>query len=136
MKLLLLYCTRFELATASKSLPGAEDDERAESHDDCVVALVHAEPADEASAGGVETKLVKNAKWLAGKFDTKIIVFHFFSHLGSETARPEFARDLVTRAAGRLRGSGYEAHVMPFGYFCSLRLDVAGPSLAKVFKEI
>jgi len=136
VKLLLLYCTRFELATASKSLPRADDDERTEAHDDCVVALVHAEPADEEASGSVETKLVKNAKWLAGKFETKTIVLHFFSHLGAETARPELARDLVARAAGRLRGAGYEAHVMPFGYFCSLRLDVAGPSLAKVFKEI
>lgn len=135
MKLLLLYCPRFAFAAHEKSLPGAPDDARSGAHADCVVALVHAEPRDLDDRSGVETKLVKNVKWLAGKFGSRRAVLHFFSHLGSESADPAAAREIVGRAAERLRGAGYEAAVTPFGYFCSLDFSVAGPSLAKVFKE-
>ncbi len=135
MKLLMLYCPRFAFATHERSLPQAPEDARSESHTDCVVVLIHAEPSDSGDLPGVETKLVKNAKWLAGKFGSRRVVLHFFSHLGSETAEPEMACGVVARAAERLRASGYETAVTPFGYFCSLQFTVAGPSLAKVFKE-
>jgi hypothetical protein len=135
VKLLLLYCDRFSFAAASKSLEAAPDDNRSGECEKCVVALIHAEPDDVAHTGAVETKLVKNIKWLAGKFESRQIVLHFFSHLGTASAEPAFAKELVDRAASRLDSSGYQTTVTPFGYFCSLDFAVAGPSLAKVFKQ-
>ena len=59
MKLLLLYCERFSFATASKSLEEAPDDERSGESENCIVALIHAEPDDADNSGAVETKLIK-----------------------------------------------------------------------------
>ena len=38
--------------------------------------------------------------------------------------------------AERLRGTGYEVKITPFGYFCEWDLSVYGESLAKVWKEV
>lgn len=40
-----------------------------------VVAFVHVEPKDIQEDSSAETKLVKNAKWLARKWDVKKILF-------------------------------------------------------------
>lgn len=102
---------------------------------DCIVALVQAEKEDPEKGKKVLDKLIKNVKWLAGKFGTKKTVLHFFSHLSESRSDPEYAKDLLDRAAERLRRAGYDVHVTPFGYFCEMKLHIGGESLAKVFKE-
>jgi len=136
VRLLLFYAPVFAFETHSKTLAEAPDDFRAGRVENAVIAFVHAEPKDEADPGGVETKLVKNVKWLAGKFGAKAACFHFFSHLGSELAAPEFARDLLARARARLESVGFLVETTPYGHFCSWTLSVAGESLAKVWKEL
>src|SRR5262249_3302212 len=101
----------------------------------CVVAFVHADPRDQEDRSGALTKTVKNIKWLAGKFESRAAVLHFFSHLGPETAPPEFARDLVADARARLEAVGFAVETTTCGHFCEFRLAVSGESLAKVFKE-
>ena len=135
MKLLLFYMPSFWYQTHEKSLPEAPDADQAVEVTDCVVALVQAEEDDPDKGKKVLDKLVKNIKWLAGKFGARRAVLHFFSHLSESRADPEYARDLLVRAAERLEGAGYEAHVTPFGYFCEMKLHIGGESLAKVFKE-
>jgi len=55
----------------------------------------------------VETKLVKNAKWLARKWGTTRIVLHSFTHLGEQKADPEDAKRLIDRVQKRLETAGY-----------------------------
>jgi len=135
MKLLLFYSPEFWFRAHSKALPEAPDDFREGRRESCIVVFVHAEPRDAEDRSGVLTKTVKNVKWLAGKFGTRSAVLHFFSHLGSENAPPEFARDLVADARARLESVGFEVETTPYGHFCEFRLGVSGESLAKVFKE-
>ncbi|MDF1534870.1 MAG: threonyl-tRNA synthetase editing domain-containing protein [bacterium] len=135
MKLLLFYMPSFYYSTHAKSLPSAPDVQEEREITGCVVALVQAEEDDPGKGKKVLDKLLKNAKWLCGKFQTKKVVLHFFSHLSESRADPEYARDILVRAAERLESAGYEAHLTPFGYFCEMKLHIGGESLAKVYKE-
>ena len=135
MKLLLFHMPSFYYKTHAKSLPEAPDINEEREIIDCIVALIQAEEDDPKKGKKVLDKLIKNIKWLAGKFETKRAVLHFFSHLSESRADPEYARDLLDRAVERLESAGYEAHVTPFGYFCEMKLHIGGESLAKVFKE-
>ena len=135
MKLLLFYAREFWFKTHAKVLPEAPDDFREGRVQDAVVAFLHAEPKDELDPGGVETKLVKNVKWLAGKFTSRAAALHYFSHLGPEIAPAELAHRLVEGARARLQSAGFQVEVTPFGHFCEWRLAVAGESLAKVYKD-
>jgi len=125
----------FYYKTFEKSLPEAPDIDQEKEVLDCIVALIQAEKDDPEKGKKILDKLIKNVKWLAGKFGTKKAVLHFFSHLSESRADPDYARDLLDRAAERLQGAGYETHVTPFGYFCEMKLHIGGESLAKVFKE-
>ena len=107
-----------------------------QSTEEAVLALVHSEPSDAERTGKVVTKAIKNLKWVAGKFDSKRIVLHYFAHLGTETAEPELARKLVESMRERLENSDYEVFVTPYGYFNEFKLHVAGESMGKVFVEI
>ena len=132
MRVLYLFCERFGLETYRKARPEVEDDERRFKIDNAVVCLVHAEEDD----GNDEvTKLIKGAKWIAGKFDSKRIVLHYFAHLGNDEAQAANAPALMQTARERLSTSGWEAHLMPYGYFCKLDLGVHGESLAKVYRS-
>jgi hypothetical protein len=135
MKLLLFHMPSFYYKTHEKSIPEAPDINEEREIIDCIVALIQAEEDDPEKGKKILDKLIKNIKWLAGKFGTKRAVLHFFSHLSESRADPEYARDLLERAAERLESAGYEAHVTPFGYFCEMKLHIGGESLAKVFKE-
>jgi hypothetical protein len=135
MKLLMFYMPCFEYTTHRKSVPDAPDADASEEIKNCVVVLVQAEEEDPAKGKKVLDKLLKNTKWLAGKFKTRSIVLHFFSHLSESRSDPEYARNIMSDAAQRLENAGYQCHVTPFGYFCELKMHVDGESLAKVFKS-
>ncbi len=136
MKLLMFYTKEWWYKTASKTLEDMPDIEREEAAENAVVIFFHCEAEDENGPEGVVQKFVKNAKWLAGKFDTKKVVLHSFNHLSSSKSSPEFARKLLDDARQRLERTGYQVMTTPFGYFNEFRMHVAGDSLAKVFKEI
>lgn len=132
MRVLFLFAKRFRFRTHHKALAEAPDDDRDVTVEDAALAFVHAEPGD---GGDQETKLVKNLKWVAGKFGTKRLVLHYFSHLGEERLDAEEARALMERARERLSGAGYEVTVTPFGHFCDLGMDLPGDSMARVYKS-
>ncbi len=133
MKLLMIYADRFAWRTAEKGLETAAEVSEERRLEGVLVGLIHAEAQDEAEAGRIETKLVKNLKWGARKNDTSRIVLHSFSHLAESKASPEFTRDLLDRAETRLQAAGYEVWQTPFGYFLDLDLAAPGRSTARIF---
>jgi hypothetical protein len=132
VRVLFWYCDTFGWTPAMKTLDDAPD-AGADVREKGVVAFIHVEPGD-AENNTVETKLVKNAKWLARKWDTKVIILHSFTHLGEEKAEPEDARALLDRVKKRLDGAGYEAFQTPYGYFNDLTIRAQGHPLARIYK--
>ena len=135
MRVLFWYCERFAWVPAKKSLEGAPDAGPGRV-DNAVVAFVHVEPADLEEGSGAETKLVKNAKWLARKWEVRRVVLHSFTHLAEVKADPVAARELLDRARARLESAGYEASQTPWGWFLDLHMQAPGHPLARVFKEL
>ena len=136
MKLVLFYAHHWWFKTASKSLPDVEDVDREDLLSNAVVVFFHAEHEDEEKGKSLLDKLVKNIKWLAGKFATKNVVIHSFNHLSSSKASPEFSERMIRSASAKLENAGYVVMCTPFGYFNEFRIHVGGESLAKVFKEL
>ncbi len=135
MKLLLFQAKQFYWQSFSKTLDHVPDQDVIETVQEALVVFLHAEAEDE-TRPKLETKIVKNIKWLANKRHLKNIVLHSFTHLAGSTASPEFAQELLDRLDRRLSDTGYQVWQTPFGYFCEWDLSVYGDSLAKVFKEL
>jgi hypothetical protein len=133
MRVLFWYCDTFAYIPARKTLEDAPQASPA-GFAQAVVAFVHVEPTDVEEGSGAETKLVKNAKWMARKWDTPRVVLHSFTHLGEAKAPPEAARQLLTRAAERLNGAGYTTVQTPYGYFLDLEIAAKGHPLARIYK--
>ena len=136
MKLLLFYSPSFWFKTHEKVLEQVPDSDRDELFEKAVVVFYQVEEEDVDRRGKVLTKFIKNVKWLAGKFESKVVVLHSFNHLSGSKAGPEFAGPLIEEARERLERSGYRVGMTPFGYLNEWKLHVAGDSLAKVFKEL
>lgn len=138
MKLLCFQAKHFRWKTYSKTLVELADQDVEEQVADAIVIFVHAEKSDEEAdkKPSVLRQTLKHIKWLANKRDFKNIVIHSFTHLGGETAAPDFAEALIKAVAERLRENTYTVWTTPFGYFCEWDLSVYGDSLAKVWKEI
>ena len=136
MKLLLFYAPSFWFKTFQKVLEHVPDQDMETNCQHAVVIFYQAEAEDLERRGKVITKLLKNIKWLAGKFESKKVVLHSFNHLSTSKAPAEFAEGLIQEVRQRLKRGGYSVAVTPFGYLNEWKLHVAGESLAKVFKEI
>jgi len=136
MKLLMFLSKEFSFRPFEKTLPEAEDSSSEVQVSEAAVVFVHSEPQDETDIGGLETKFVKNVKWIAGKRGFKNVVLHSFTHLAEASASPQFAEAFLQNAAARLRNTGYQVTLTPFGWVCEWNLSVYGESLAKVFKSL
>ncbi len=136
MKLLMFLAKQFTFRPFEKTLAEAGDGGSEVQVADAAVIFVHSEPQDEAGPGGLETKFVKNVKWIAGKRGFQNIVLHSFTHLAEASASPQFAEAFLQNAATRLRNTGYQVVLTPFGWVCEWELAVHGESLAKVFKSL
>ena len=133
MRVLFWYCRRFDWIPAVKSLEDSLPAHPAENVD-AVVAFIHVEPQDVQKDQAAETKLIKNAKWLARKWATQRIILHSFSHLGEQKADPELAQLLLERADKRLQNAGYTVVQTPYGYFNDLVIEAPGHPLARIYK--
>lgn len=136
MKILSFLAKRFWWRSASKTLFHVEDVDVEQEVHDAVVAFYQIEAADEANRASVFRQTLKHLKWLANKRDLRVVVLHSFTHLGGENAEAGFAQALTEELAQRLRETGYEVWVTPFGYFNEWEISVYGESLAKVWKQI
>lgn len=134
MRVLFWYCDRFNWVPAVKVLADVPEAE-ASDNENTIVAFVHIEPKDLEAGSSAETKLVKNGKWLARKWQIKKIVLHSFTHLGEEKAEPDGAKALLERTQKRLERAGYAVVQTPYGYFLDLLIEAKGHPLARVFKE-
>jgi transcriptional regulator of aromatic amino acid metabolism len=132
----MFQARRFRFKTFLKTLADADDREVEEDLADVAVVFVHAEAEDETRRDKLFATTLKNTKWLANKRSLKRIVLHSFTHLSSSKAEPDFARTFLEDLATRLRSTGYEVWVTPFGYTCEWDLSVYGESIAKVFKTL
>ena len=135
MKLLMIYCDRFYYKTSIKNLESEESYTKEEEIKDALVAFIQAEEKDEGNIKKIETKLIKNIKWAAGKNGIKRVVLHSFAHLSESKAKPEITKELLNNADIRLKNANYEIFQTPFGYFLDLKVDAPGKSLARIFKE-
>jgi hypothetical protein len=134
MRVLFWYCDAFDWVPAIKTLDDVPEAEPAENQN-AVAAFVHIEPGDVEDGSSAETKLIKNAKWLARKWNIIRIVLHSFTHLGKDKADPDKAQDLLDRAQMRLENAGYSVVQTPYGYFLDLSIKAPGHPLARVYKE-
>lgn len=132
----MFYAHEFWFRTTHRVLDSVEELDCDERVREAVVVFVHAEAKDEEQSSKVLTKMVKNLKWHAGKFGTKNVVLHSFSHLSSSSASPVFARQILVDAQNRLQTVGFSTQITPFGYLHEFSLHVSGESLGRVFKEI
>ena len=132
----MFYAPKFWFKTTYKVLDTAEDATCDKCIQDTIVVFVHAEAEDEPRASNVLTKMVKNIKWLAGKFAIKKVVLHSFSHLATSKSSPEFAHRILIDTKNRLANTGFVVDMTPFGYLHEFSLHVSGESLGRVFKEI
>lgn len=132
----MFQARQFWFRSFERTLETAPEIEVEENVAEAAVIFIHAERQDEAQRRKVLTKALKNTKWLANKRGLRNVVLHSFTHLGGDTASPEFAQAFLEELAGRLRGTGYQVWMTPFGYVCEWRLSVYGESLAKVFKAL
>jgi hypothetical protein len=135
MRVLFWYCDQFAWNPSMKTLDDAPD-AAPSAHEQTVVAFIHVEPRDMEKGSSAETKLVKNAKWLARKWETKRIILHSFTHLGEEKADPADAKGLIDRAQTRLEKADYDIAQTPYGYFNDLSMEAPGHPLARIFKEL
>ncbi|HNS03194.1 MAG TPA: threonyl-tRNA synthetase editing domain-containing protein [Anaerolineae bacterium] len=136
MKLLSFQAKRFWWRSFSKTLESVDDVAVEQEVFDAVVAFYQVEAADAAQRASVFRQTLKHLKWLANKRELRTIVLHSFTHLGGENAEPDFAHHLIEELAARLRETGYQVWITPFGYFNEWDLSVYGESLAKVWKQI
>lgn len=135
MRVIFWYMDSFKYHPALKNLESAEEVRKGNEIKESIVAFIHAEEKDEENASKVETKLIKNIKWLAGKLNCQSIVLHSFAHLSESKSNPDFLKILFDRARQRLESSGYKVSQTPFGYFLDIELSAPGKSLARVYKE-
>lgn len=136
MKILMFLAKEFTFHPYEKTLPEAGDDPEEAKVANAAVVFVHCESQDEVEPSGLETKFVKNIKWIAGKRGYQNIVLHSFTHLAETSASSQFAEAFLQSAAQRLRHTGYQVTLTPFGWVCEWELAVHGESLAKVFKAL
>ncbi len=137
MKLLLFFAKSFEYRPFKKVLDDVEDvSTKGAKWSNTVVVFFQFEEADLEKGPELVRKLVKNIKWIAGKFSTKTVVFHSFNHLSSSKAPSWFAQPKIDEAKKRLENSGYTVGETPYGYLNEWSIHVSGESLAKVFKEL
>ena len=135
MKVLLWYCDDFAWRPTLKTLPDAPD-ASAHAYENCIVAFIHVEPEDAKAGSSAETKLVKNTKWLARKWETRRIVLHSFTHLGEKKADPKDAKQLIDRVQDRLKNADYAPCQTPYGHFNDLSIQAPGHPLARIFKQL
>ncbi len=138
MRLILFYTHRFSFSPYAKSLdhPAVEAEPDPAEYRECVVVFYHCEAHDAGRQVELARKMAKNIKWLARKFGSRLVVLHSFNHLSLSKAAPEVALDIVVDLEQRLKRVGFDVRQTPFGYLNRWSMDVAGESLAKVFKEL
>nr|WP_321451227.1 threonyl-tRNA synthetase editing domain-containing protein [uncultured Carboxylicivirga sp.] len=137
MRVLIFYTKSFSYTPQVKNLENAPDPGEAKSFEDCLLACIQIEEADEQKdVKSREKKLVNHLKWAARKNNTKRIVLHSFAHLGESKANVDFTKQVFDAAQIRLENTEHEVAQTPFGYFLDLNINAPGFSLARIWAEL
>ena len=131
MKIIFIYTDRFAFKIG-------QEDSMESSFNDIQTAFIQVEMLDQESTdvNRIITKFIKQAKWVARKNNTNLILLHSFAHLSESKASPEFAKTIFDAAQERLENAGFIVHQTPFGHFLDLDMKAPGRSLARVYYEI
>lgn len=137
MRMLSWLARNFKWEAAEKVLDWDVEQQMSGDVENALVAFIQLEKRDAENRDSVFKKTLKQIKWQANKKGFRKIVLHSFAHLGSkESAEPEFAWDFLVDLSERLKRTGYEVWITPFGYTCDITLSVGGEPIARVWKEI
>lgn len=137
MRVLIFYTKSFSYTPQIKNLENAPEPGEPKSFEDCLLACIQIEAADEEKdVKSREKKLVNHLKWAARKNNTKRIVLHSFAHLGESKADVGFTKEVFDAAQKRLENAEHEVAQTPFGYFLDLKIDAPGFSLARIWAEL
>jgi spermidine synthase len=135
MRVLLIYCNRFEYQPTVKTLEDAEEVKEGAAFDNAQVAFIQVEEHDADNEKSVKKNLRNFLKWIHRKNNPDHIILHSFAHLSNSKADPEYTKGFLDMIDEWLSERGYSVAQTPFGYFLDLKIDAAGFSLARVFKE-
>lgn len=137
MKLLMFAAFEWYSKTSSKIIESEADDFRTIKVENAVIAFIQFEEKDGGENRNTKIKkLVKNIKWLAGKFNYKNVVLHSFTHLSTSVLQHDIAKKMLLEARDRLARTNYNVTVTPFGHLNEFKIHVRGESLGRVFKDL
>lgn len=137
MKVLAIYTTHFGYEPKVKNIENAEEVTSGATFNNCVLAFIQIEAADEEKdVLSREKKLVNHLKWVLRKNNCSTLVLHSFAHLSESKASEAFTLQVFNNAEKRLQNAGIETAQTPFGYFLDLDIKAPGYSLARVWGSL
>lgn len=137
MKVLIFYTKSFAYTPSEKNLSNAPDPGEPKVFNDCLLACIQIESADEEKdIRSREKKLTNHLKWAARKNNTSKIILHSFAHLSESKASIQFTKQIFDDTQKRLENATYHVAQTPFGYFLDLKIDAPGFSLARIWAEL
>ncbi|MFP4621159.1 MAG: threonyl-tRNA synthetase editing domain-containing protein [Bacteroidales bacterium] len=134
MKVLLIYCHRFDYTPTTKTLDMAEDISEGAVFENVQTAFIQVEEKDMENEKSVTKNLRNLLKWIHRKNQPDHILLHSFAHLSDSKADTEFTIKFLQKIEEWLKERNYSVFQTPFGYFLDLQIEAPGFSLARVFK--
>ncbi|MFO8235256.1 MAG: threonyl-tRNA synthetase editing domain-containing protein [Bacteroidales bacterium] len=135
MKVLLIYCSRFEYRPTEKTLNSVEEVNEGATFKNAQAVFIQVEEHDRENEKSVKRNLRNLLKWIDRKNSPEHIILHSFAHLSDSKAAPGYTQGLLNEIDDWLTERGYSVAQTPFGYFLDLKMEAPGFSLARVFKE-
>ncbi len=135
MRVLLIYCNHFEYKPTVKTLSSSDEVTERAAFSNAQAAFIQVEEHDAENEKSVKKNLRNLLKWIHRKNNPDHIILHSFAHLSNSKANPEYTKSFLNMIDDWLTERGYNVSQTPFGYFLDLKIEAAGFSLARVYKE-
>lgn len=135
MRVLLIYCNQFEYKPTVKTLSSADEVNEGAAYSNAQAAFIQVEEEDVENEKSVKKNLRNLLKWIHRKNNPDHIILHSFAHLSNSKADPQYTKSFLNMIDDWLTERGYSVAQTPFGYFLDLKVEAAGFSLARVYKE-
>lgn len=133
MKIITLHCDYIKFKPLKKAIekPDILSSKEEVKVKEPLVVLTAVEPQDNEQT---INDLVEAVEKTAKDVNAKQIVLYPYSHLSSNLAKPEKARELLTRAESLLKKK-FKVTKAPFGYYKEFELKCKGHPLSELSKE-
>ncbi len=135
MRMLGWLAYHFQWEPGVQSVEEVPEQELSGDVSDLLLVFIHVEEKDTEDRSHVFRKTLKQIKWQVNKVGYKNIVLHSFAHLGGQSASFDFAWSFLNDLAERLRNTGYQVLITPYGYTSEWHLHVRPDSVARVWKD-